>query len=218
MPDKIEKMKDFFNKRADNYDDHMKSNVKDFNSFYSHIATEIEKSDQPINILDIGCGTGLELEYIFQKTPHAKLFCLDLSEQMLNRLKEKYSSKKDLIETSVGSYLKKSFGENKYDYIVSVMTLHHLRYNDKLRLYKKIYKALKDNGKYIEGDYIVDKTKEQSILKKVDENTDYKTNGDYHLDLPFSIETQKQILAESRFRNFNLIYKRDEAAVYSVLK
>lgn len=218
MSDKIEKMKDFFNKRAASYDNHMKSNVKDFNSFYSHIATEIKETDQPISILDIGCGTGLELEYIFQKTPHTKVSCLDLSEQMLDRLKEKYSSKKDQIETRVGSYLEKTFAENKYDYIVSVMTLHHLRYNDKLKLYKKIFKALKDNGKYIEGDYIVDKTKEQSILKKAKENNDYKTNGDYHLDLPFSIETQKQILAESGFRNFNLIYEKDEAAVYSVLK
>ncbi|MCF8000518.1 MAG: class I SAM-dependent methyltransferase [Halanaerobiales bacterium] len=168
--------------------------------------------------MDIGCGTGLELEYIFQKAPHAKLFCLDLSEKMLNKLKEKYRSKIDQIETRAGSYLEISLEKNRYDYIVSVMTLHHLKYTKKLQLYKNIYKALKESGKYIEGDYIVEETKEQKILKNVEKNTADKTNGEYHIDLPFSIRTQKQILAESGFRNFNLIYKRDEAAVYSVCK
>ncbi|MFO7815194.1 MAG: class I SAM-dependent methyltransferase [Halanaerobiales bacterium] len=218
MPKKIEKMKDFFDKRADNYDDHMKSNIKDFNRFYSNIATEIKDTNRVINILDIGCGTGLELKYIFQKTPHAKIICLDLSEQMLNRLKEKYSFKNEQIELKVGSYLEDSFEENKYDYIVSAMTLHHLRYNKKLALYKKIYKALKSNGIYIEGDYIVDEAKEKKILNATAEKEDIKINGNYHIDLPFSINTQKQILAESGFSKFNLIYEQDEAAVYSVFK
>ena len=215
MSKKTEKMKDFFNNRADNYDDHMKSNIKDFNRFYSKIAIEIKETDRVINILDIGCGTGLELEYIFQKVPNAKVFCLDLSERMLNRLKEKYSSKQEQIETRLGSYLKIPFEENKYVYIVSVMTLHHLSYNKKLALYKKIYKALKSNGKYIEGDYIVDQTKEEKILKDAVKD-DAKTNGNYHIDLPFSIESQKQILTESGFEKFNLIYEKNEAAVYSV--
>jgi len=143
------------------------------------------------------------------------LYCLDLSERMINRLKEKYSSKKDQIETRIGSYLEIPFEENEYDYIVSVMTLHHLSYNKKVSLYKKINKALKSNGKYIEGDYIVDQTKEEKIIKEaVKDNA--KTDGNYHIDLPFSIESQKQILTESGFENFNLIYEKNEAAVYSV--
>ena len=218
MAKKIEKMKEFFNKRAASYDTHMKSNIKDFNQFYNNIASEIKETDQVINILDIGCGTGLELEYIFQKAPYAKLFCIDLSEKMLDKLKEKYSPKKDQIEPRIGSYLEIPLEENKYDYIVSVMTLHHLKYNKKLRLYKKLYKALNDNGKYIEGDYIVNETKEKRILNTIEDKGNIKTNGKYHIDLPFSIKTQKQIFAESGFRNFNLIYKRDEAAVYSVCK
>jgi len=215
VPKKIEKMIDFFNNRADNYDDNMRSNIEDFNRFYSKIAMEIKETQREINILDIGCGTGLELEYIFKRVPYAKVFCLDLSERMLNRLKEKYSSKQEQIETRLGSYVKIPFEENEYDYIVSVMTLHHLSNNKKLALYNKIYKALKSNGKYIEGDYIVDQTKEEKIIKEaVKDNA--KTDGNYHIDLPFSIESQKQILTESGFKKFNLIYEKNEAAVYSV--
>ena len=209
-------MKDFFNNRADSYDEHMKSNIKDFDRFYSKIANEFKETERDINILDIGCGTGLELKYIFERVPNAKLYCLDLSERMINRLKEKYSSKKDQIETRIGSYLEIPFEENEYDYIVSVMTLHHLSNNKKLALCNKIYKALKSNGKYIEGDYIVDKTKEKKILKDAVVKGNVKTNGNYHIDLPFSIESQKQILTESGFKKFNLIYEKNEAAVYSV--
>ncbi|TSC80583.1 MAG: type 12 methyltransferase [Candidatus Peregrinibacteria bacterium Gr01-1014_25] len=43
-------------------------------------------SQKPINVLDIGCGTGLYTRNILRRFPHAKVTAIDLSKQMLGEL------------------------------------------------------------------------------------------------------------------------------------
>ena len=43
-------------------------------------------------------------------------------------------------------------------------------------------------------------------------------DGFFHIDLPFSIKTQKKLLIEVGYRNFDLIFKEKEAATYVGLK
>jgi len=83
MTDTPEEMKSFFDLRVESYDEHMSSNVEDFNEFYSMIAAPFEKTDRLIEVLDVGAGTGIELEFIFAKAPNAKITAVDLSEEML---------------------------------------------------------------------------------------------------------------------------------------
>ena len=68
-----------------------------------------------MEILDLGCGTGLELEGIFSKAPNAVITCIDLSEKMLSKLTSKYSRFLDQIKPIKGSYLIVPFPEKKYD-------------------------------------------------------------------------------------------------------
>ena len=140
---------------------------------------------------------------------------------MLDVLKEKYKDKESQINLIVDSYLDYEFKNENYDYIISVMTIHHLLYETKFKLYKKIYNALKLGGIYIEGDYIVDQSKESKLKKeylKFKERKNIKDDGTYHIDIPFSIKTEKQIFDEVGFNNFKLYYNENEAAVYSVEK
>ncbi|MCF8009370.1 MAG: class I SAM-dependent methyltransferase [Halanaerobiales bacterium] len=216
----IEKMDIFFNKRADKYDSHMKQNVSNFNQFYNSIANQIKDNDQIINILDIGCGTGIELKSIFDQVPRASFHCIDLSKEMLNKLKTKYQNKSQKITTELGSYLEIDFKDSFYDYALSVMSLHHLVYLDKLKLYKKIYKALKVNSIYIEGDYIVDQKKERLLLNQYNklEQEIRSKPGSYHIDIPFSLKTQRKVIKEAGFKDFKVLYNKKEAVVFSCLK
>ena len=54
-----------------------------------------------------------------------------------------------------GSFLTLPLGVGIYDYVISVMSLHHVTFEAKLGLYRRIHLALRDGGTYIEGDYIV---------------------------------------------------------------
>jgi ubiquinone/menaquinone biosynthesis C-methylase UbiE len=93
----VEEMDAFFDARAHGYDSHMERTVTDFAEFYQAIATEITPTSQPVSILDIGCGTGLELSGILAQAPQAQLTCNDLSLGMLEKLKPKYHAHADQI-------------------------------------------------------------------------------------------------------------------------
>ena len=82
-------MAQFFNDRVDGYEEHMRPLVFDL---YDVISTPIRTTNEPISILDLGCGTGLEFKGIFARAPNALITGVDISEKMLSRLKEKHQA------------------------------------------------------------------------------------------------------------------------------
>jgi tRNA (cmo5U34)-methyltransferase len=213
----FETMGEFFNKRAETYDNHMKENIVSFDQLYSHVSAGISITKDKVQILDIGCGTGLELEGIFQRAPKTAITGIALSGEMLNKLKTKYQKRLSQITLIQNSYLTLPFGRKIYDYVISVETLHHLLPDQKQGLYRKIIKALKPDGKYIEGDYVVTPEKEKQLLDKYHElrksGEDIKA-GTHHFDIPCSPDTQKRLLAEAGFSKVEVLWQQGEAAVY----
>jgi tRNA (cmo5U34)-methyltransferase len=213
-----EKMAAFFDQRADGYDQHMQTSVARFESFYAAVAQPIACTDREVHVLDIGCGTGLELERIFQRAPNARITAIDLSEKMLTQLRSKYAERSNQIKLIQDSYLDVNFGERCYDYSVSVMTmtLHHLLPTRKMRLYQKIRRSLKEGGRYIEGDYVVSKEKEAQYLaecqKKIALVGD-SPQSNYHLDIPLTIERKIDVLHWAGFTKIDIIWEEKEAIV-----
>lgn len=225
--DHPEMMADFFDLRAEEYDEHMRGYVftaDQFTAFYEAVAIPIPITEEPLTILDLGCGTGLEIEFILRRAPKARITGVDLSTQMLARLQQRYSDHMHQITLVADSYLTIPFDEHGYDFVVSAMTIHHLRHDAKRSLYKKIRAALKPDGRYIEGDPVTRPDAEGDFLAAYVEQMSALPaggDGDYHVDLPFSLETQKRLLLEAGFHNFKLLWQKDSAdlwnaAVYAV--
>ena len=40
-------------------------------------------------------------------------------------------------------------------------------------------------------------------------------DGHYHIDVPFSIDTQRSLLWEAGFKNFEVVWQKDSTAVWS---
>jgi tRNA (cmo5U34)-methyltransferase len=218
MLNKPEEMAAFFDSRVEGYDEHMQGMFKDFNLYYENVAGPITETRNVVNILDLGCGTGNELRRIFQKAPNARVKAIDLSNQMLKKLMIKYKPYLGQMEIVRGSYLTIPFEEAHYDYVVSVYTMHHFTADTKRKLYTKILRSLKPGGKYIEGDCVVSPEKEQQLLEnyyKSLELVDDSQNKLYHMDIPFSIETQIHLFKEAGFSKVDVIYHREdeEAAI-----
>ena len=212
-----EKMSDFFDKRSHGYDEHMQQSIPSFRAFYEAIAQPIPRTEEVLHILDIGCGTGLEFGPILQRAPNARITGVDLSEKMLEQLQSKYVSRLGQISLIQGSYLQMPFRQAKVDYGVSVMTLHHLLPGRKGRLYEKIRQALKAKGKYIEGDYVVSKEKEERMLKEYQERAglvEGDGEGNYHVDIPLTMEMQRELLLRAGFAKVEVVWEEGEAAVY----
>jgi tRNA (cmo5U34)-methyltransferase len=107
----LEKMSDFFENRLEGYDEHMRTNLIGAEEFYPFTAKQL-----PVvagaSILDLGCGTGLELEEYDRLCPSAKITGIDLSQGMLSALRKKFMNKD--ITLIVGSYFDVPFGIGKF--------------------------------------------------------------------------------------------------------
>ncbi len=217
----VDKMDEFFDSVSGNYDEHMKQTVHQFNRYYERISEEIVPTDKEIKILDLGIGTGLELAGIFKRAPNALIDAVDISEKMLGELLKKFSDKSSRINLHRASYLAYEAPENHYDYVVAVMTLHHLTADLKLNLYERISGFLKDGGLFVEGDYYVAPLKEKQLLNHYHSTVSgvpgYK-HGDYHIDIPFSLRTQKELLNKSGFDKIKVVYKKSETGIITASK
>ena len=82
----LEEMSDFFTKRIEDYEEHMLTEVEGCREGYMKMAELIPQSTK--RSLDLGCGTGLELDEIFKKLPHVKVTGIDLTQAMLDKLRK----------------------------------------------------------------------------------------------------------------------------------
>jgi tRNA (cmo5U34)-methyltransferase len=217
-----EHMAAFFDARAAGYDDHMRDNVFTgalFAQFYQAVSSPIEKTDAPLHILDLGCGTGLAFEALFQRVPNASITGVDLSENMLEQLRRRYVAHMNRITLVTASYLTMPLGTQAYDYILSTMALHHVLHDTKRELYTNIHAALKPGGKYIEGDSVIPAVMERQFLAEYHEQVagmPQAQEGQYHIDVPFSIDTQRSLLLEAGFKDFQVVWQKDRTVIWDV--
>ena len=175
---------------------------------------------QPSNMLDVGCGTGLELDEIFRRFPDVRVTGIDITESMLSILKRKHSDKHlDLI---VGDFREVPFGVDAFDTVISFEALHHLCQKDKARLYGKIYAALKSGGYYIECDYVAECEEEVELYLEDREKrrTAQKLPEDalLHYDTPFTKQLQEKLLCDAGFRRVVLAHEERATAVFVARK
>ena len=197
----LEKMDLFFEARISDYDEHMLRDIEGAREFYP-FTTSLLPRQEGARVLDLGCGTGLELEYYFRLAPRALVTGIDLSEGMLAALKEKFPDRN--LELIQGSYFDLPLGENRYDAAVSVESLHHFTKEEKLGLYKKLYAALKDGGYFILTDYFADLPEQESFFRRellrLKAEQGLSNRDFYHYDTPLTFEHEMEALREAGFR------------------
>ena len=209
----LEKMADFFTARVDEYDNHMMNDVVGCKEGYIKMAELLPET--VVNLLDLGCGTGLELDEIFKIRPNIKVTGVDLSKAMLGVLKQKHPNQ-DLTLINA-NYFDYDFGIEWFDAIISFQTMHHFSHEQKIQLYSRIYSALKPGGKYIEGDYMVIEQKDEDYYFKESvriRNEQNITDGEfYHYDTPCTIENQLKMLRLAKFEKVEMIWRLENTTI-----
>ena len=202
----LEKMSDFFEARLDGYDEHMMTNIESANEFYPFTAKQLPTAEN-CQVLDLGCGTGLELQEYYKLNSSAKVTGIDLSQGMLTELQRKFVGKD--ITLVLGSYFDVSLGENVFDVAVSVESLHHFTKEEKVALYSKLHTALKNKGYFILTDYFSLSDEEEQMhrrnllaLKAEQGITDDEF---YHYDTPLTVKHEIEALLEAGFSNVEVL-------------
>lgn len=215
----LEKMNEFFNKRLSGYEEHQLTAIEGAREFYPFTANLLPMHGGA-NVLDLGCGTGLELDYYLELNPAARITGIDLAEDMLKKLKEKHSDK--AIKLVLGSYFDLPFEENFYDAAVSVESLHHFTFDDKVPLYRKVFNALVGGGYFMLTDYFAATEEEeeffgQELLRKKEEQG-IGDNEIYHFDTPLTVGHEINALKEAGFTHINILAKWGSTCTLKVVK
>jgi SAM-dependent methyltransferase len=209
----MEKMSSFFSARVDGYDEHMLTNVKGCKEGYIELSKHIPRSCK--YLLDLGCGTGLELDEILKTNPHIDITGIDLTQAMLNKLKQKHPDKS--IHLICGSYFDVPFGIDKYECTISFQTMHHFSHDLKIGLYKKIHQALTPGGVYIECDYMVESQEDEDFYfaenTRIREELGISIDEFYHYDTPCTIFNQISMLKSAGFLNVAQVFRVENTTI-----
>ncbi len=97
------------------------------------------------SLLDIGCGTGTVLKALGEKFgSNISLFGIDPSLDMLEIAKIKTNGLKINFKQAYGDEL--PFMNNQFDWIISILAMHHIPNEQKEKVISEIRRVLKPNG------------------------------------------------------------------------
>ena len=199
----LEKMDAFFEARLEGYDEHMRTAIEGAEEFYPFTAAQLPCG----HILDLGCGTGLELEYYVNQHPKGKVTGIDLSAGMLDALREKFP-RQDMTLIQ-GSYFDVPFGTACFDAAVSVESLHHFSQEEKIPLYTRLYAALKDDGYFILTDYFAPDDAYEAFyrqeLLRLKAEQGIADQDFYHYDTPLTVAHETQGLTKAGFSSVDVL-------------
>ncbi|MDW2798450.1 class I SAM-dependent methyltransferase [Clostridium boliviensis] len=214
----MERMEDFFASRVNGYEEHMLSAVEGCKQAYALLPSLLPASCS--NLLDLGCGTGLELKQIFKKFPDLFVTGIDLTREMLDKLKYNFPEKN--INLICGSYFDVDLKKKEYDCAVSFQTMHHFEHKAKIGLYQKIFRALTDQGLYIECDYMVEDQGEEDYYfsenRRIRHELGISKGEFYHYDTPCTISNQIAMLKKGGFERVELILRISNTTILAAYK
>ena len=211
----LEKMADFFENRLDGYDEHMMTNIEAADEFYPFTAKQLPTAEN-CHVLDLGCGTGLELQEYYPLNPSAKVTGVDLSQGMLSALKKKFADKD--ITLICDSYFDVPFGFSLFDCAVSVESLHHFTKEEKVPLYAKLHRTLKDGGYFVLTDSLSLSAEEEQmnrhnmIALKAEQGI--ADDAFYHYDTPLTVKHETEALLEAGFSSVEVL--KNWGATYTI--
>lgn len=197
----LEAMDAFFNARIGDYEEHMSQ----WTAHYRWMAELIPDSTK--TLLDIGCGTRLELDTIFARLPDLQVTGIDMAEEMLSKLREKHGNRN--LTLIRDDYFRHPFGEAMYDGVIAFETLHHFPAETKTRLLEKICRALKPGGFYLECDYIASSQAIEDLVfaeaARRRERDRIPPDTFVHFDTPLTLEHEMDAMHRAGFSTVELV-------------
>lgn len=210
----LEDMDAFFTRRISGYEEHMSVWKKAYERFAGLLP------DWCVEIVDLGCGTGLELDEIWERNPGISVTGVDLSQSMLKELVKKHPDKQ--LETVCADYFQYELGESCHDAVISFESLHHFPPEKKKRLYRKVYRGLKPGGIFLLGDYVACCEEEEELLREIcqlkRQREGIPEESFVHFDTPLTLVHEIEILADAGFGKAEVVECVDGATIIYCIK
>ena len=138
--------------------------------FLEHI-----KPFENCRILDIGCGTGIALDYIDVRCQYVGL---DINQDYINSAKKKYKQRGSFYCSSVEGF---KWSEKKFDIVIGLGILHHLSDVDSIKLINIARENLVESGIFIlvEPVWHKDQSFIEKLLMRLDRGKNIREEHEY---------------------------------------
>lgn len=222
-------VRDAFDAAAGDYDRRLQRFVPDFQEFYGAVPEFAPfEREAELGVLDLGAGTGLLSEMVADRFPKAALTLVDFSEKMLDVARQRLAGRGDRFRFVAADYLEGPFLE-RYDLVVSALSVHHLGDEDKRRLFGTVRDTLAPGGYFVCADQVLGAAPEigdrywEDLIRRVRESGiegqeldrfAERTREIHSHTFETPLTAQLSWLAEAGFEAVDCFYKRGRFAVY----
>ncbi len=114
------------------------------------------KPDQLIQVLEIGCGSGITAHAILSARRDLRLTSIDSDEKMVGRTSESLQSyiqeqRSQVILTDALQFLR-GVTASSYDVVASALAIHNMQDSYRMLLHPEIFRVLKPGGLFVNAD------------------------------------------------------------------
>jgi tRNA (cmo5U34)-methyltransferase len=143
-----------FNETIEYYDSWIRKAVPGYDDLFSTAKELLPFADnEPIDVLDLGAGTGLFSRQVLEKCPQGRFVLYDVAGKMLDVARERFRDYPDRFRYVVDDY--RNLGDKgNFDLVISSLSIHHLADEEKKELCGRVYEALRNGGIFINIDLI----------------------------------------------------------------
>jgi len=125
---------------------------KEILSIISKVAVELGSMNP--KIIDLGCGLGDVTAGILKLKPQANVLMIDFSDEMIRRSSERFRDNKNitLAKRDLNQGILDITADRGFDAVISCFSIHHVEFENRIKLYSDIRELLKEQGLFINGD------------------------------------------------------------------
>jgi SAM-dependent methyltransferase len=123
--------------------------MEDYRSFRNDTLVDIlAHHDVPTKarILEVGCGTGLTLEYLSKLAGNYRLFGMDLSATMLKQVEAKAARLPNPPKVLLGDAGRLPYADGLFDVTLATRFIHQFTHDDKKRLWHEFQRVTRKGG------------------------------------------------------------------------
>jgi tRNA (cmo5U34)-methyltransferase len=143
-----------FNKTVEYYDQWIRRAVPGYDEVFAAAEELIALPEEdPVDILDLGAGTGLFSNFMRRRLPEGRFVLWDVAGKMLEVAQTRFRDNTESFSYIEGDYRSISYSE-AFDLVISSLSIHHLKDEDKRDLFGRIYRSLRGRGVFINVDLV----------------------------------------------------------------